>query len=155
MVPTNSQECSPKSNCESIGWAVIRTAGWLGDRAIRQAVKDTDEWFDQTVQDTGDVLTGNSKAQDNDPDPVLPSPESKAFDSLTNRNPILVGDCFEFGEVGVDALSIDSTNSADSWTIEDLQGLIAGGGYDSIDPMNESLIDSMNSIFEVAEIPMF
>ncbi len=91
----------------------------------------------------------------NNPVPGLPSPESKAFDSLTNPNPILGGDGFEFGEVGVDALSIDSTLGADFTTIEDLQGLVAAGGYDSIDSMNESLLDSLNSIFEVADIPMF
>ena len=57
--------------------------------------------------------------------------------------------------MGVDALSIDSTSGADFMTIEDLQGFVAAGGYDSIDSMNESLMDSMNSIFEVADIPMF
>ena len=28
---------------------------------------DTGAWFDQAFQDIGDVLTGNSKAPDNDP----------------------------------------------------------------------------------------
>ena len=91
----------------------------------------------------------------NNPVPELPSPESNAFDSLTNPDPILGGDCFEFGDVGVDALSIDSTSGAAITTIEDLQGFVAAGGYDSIDSMNESLMDSMNSIFEVADITMF
>ena len=45
------------------------------------------------------------------------------------------------GAVGVDALSIDSTYGPDFTTIECLSGLVAGGGYDSIDPMNESPLD--------------
>ena len=77
------------------------------------------------------------------------------YDPITNSNPDLEGSAFEFSEVGFDALSIDGTYGADFTTIEDLQGFVAAGGYDSIDSMKESLMDSMNSIFEVADIPMF
>ena len=59
------------------------------------------------------------------------------------------------GAVGVDALSIDRNIGADFTTIEYFLDLGGGGGYDSIDSMNESLMDSMNSIFEVADIPIF
>ena len=59
------------------------------------------------------------------------------------------------GAVGVDALSIDRNIGADFTTIEYFLDLGGGGGYDSIDSMNESLLDSLNSIFEVADIPMF
>ena len=91
----------------------------------------------------------------NNPAPELPSPGFKTFDPLTNPNPGLESSAFEFSEVGFDALSIDGTYGADFTTIEDLQGFVAAGGYDSIDSMKESLMDSMNSIFEVADIPMF
>ena len=56
---------------------------------------------------------------------------------------------FEFGAVGVYALSIDSTYGAEFTTIEYFLDFVGGGGYDS---MNESLMDS---ILEVADIPMF
>ena len=77
----------------------------------------------------------------------------ETYDPLTNPNPGLEGSGPEFGEVGIDALSIDSTNEADFTNIEDLQGLVAGGGYDSIESMNESPLDSL--IFQVADVPMF
>ena len=59
------------------------------------------------------------------------------------------------GAVGVDALSIDRNIGADFTTIEYFLDLGGGGGYDSIDSMNESLLDSLNSIFEVADVPIF
>ena len=103
-------------------------------------------------QSTSDYVVGPDF---NNPAPELPSPGFKTFDPLTNPNPGLESSAFKFSEVGFDALSIDGTYGADFTTIEDLQGLVFVGGYDSIDSMNESLMDSMNSIFEVAEIPMF
>ena len=59
------------------------------------------------------------------------------------------------GEAGVDAVGINSNIGADFTTIEYFLVLRGGGGYDSIDSMNESLLDSLNSIFEVAYVPMF
>jgi hypothetical protein len=53
----------------------------------------------------------------NNPVPELPSPGFKTFDPLTNPSPGLESSAFEFGEVGVDALSIDSTNGAEIRTI--------------------------------------
>ena len=103
-------------------------------------------------QSTSDYVVGPDF---NNPAPELPSPGFKTFDPLTNPNPGLESSAFKFSEVGFDALSIYGTYGADFTTIEDLQGLVFVGGYDSIDSMNESLMDSMNSIFEVAEIPMF
>ncbi len=57
--------------------------------------------------------------------------------------------------MGVDALSIDSNIGADFTTIEYFLDLGGGSGYDSIESMNESPLDSLNSIFEVADVPIF
>ena len=59
------------------------------------------------------------------------------------------------GAVGVDALSINSNIGPDFTTIEYFLDLGGGGGHDSIDSMNESQLESLNSIFEVADVPMF
>ena len=103
-------------------------------------------------QSTSDYVVGPDF---NKPAPELSSPGFKTFDPLTNPNPGLESSAFEFSEVGLDALSIDGTYGADFTRIEDLLGLVAGGGYDSIASMDESLLDTLNSIYEVADVPMF
>ena len=54
------------------------------------------------------------------------------------------------------ALRANDADGYKSWLalgIEDLQGLVAVGGYDSIESMNEYPLDSL--IFQVADVPMF
>ena len=109
-------------------------------------------------QSTPDYVVGPDF---NNPAPELPSPVFETFDPLTNPNPGLEVRAFEYGAVGVDALSIDSIDDRilsylNPQEIADLMNILlaAGpvGGYDSIDSLNESLL---NPIFEVAEIPTF
>ena len=100
---------------------------------------------------TNDYVIGT---EFNNPAPELPSPVFETFDPLTNPNPGL-SSAFEFSEVRFDAVGINSNIGPDVTTIEELPGLVGGCGYDSIDSMKESQMDSMNSIFEVADIPMF
>ena len=54
------------------------------------------------------------------------------------------------------ALRANDADGYKSWLalgIEDLQGLVAVGGDDSIESMNEYPLDSL--IFQVADVPMF
>ena len=107
------------------------------------------------LQSTPDYVVGPDF---NNSAPELLSPVFETFDPLTNPNPGLESSAFEFSAVGVDALSIDSTNEEESYSRGNelfQEWLELGGGYDSIDSMKESQMDSMNSIFEVADIPMF
>ena len=47
---------------------------------------DAGAWIDQTVQDTGDVITGNSKAPENDPVSDVIEPLTNTYDPITNLN---------------------------------------------------------------------
>ena len=47
---------------------------------------DAGAWIDQAVQDTGDVITGNSKAPENDPVSDVIEPLTNTYDPITNLN---------------------------------------------------------------------
>ena len=88
------------------------------------------------------------------PVPEPPSPVFETFDPLTNPNPGLESSAIEFSEV--DALRIDRINDDDfnRRSLELFEDWLGRVGYDYIDSMMyESLMDSMNPIFDVAEVP--
>ena len=47
---------------------------------------DAGAWIDQAVQDTGDVITGNSKAPENDPVSDVIEPLTNTYDPITKPN---------------------------------------------------------------------
>ena len=95
------------------------------------------------LQSTPDYVVGPDF---NNSAPELLSPVFETFDPLTNPNPGLEVRAFEYGEVGVDVLSIDTINDEESYR-RALELLVewrirgGGGGYGYMEALRQQSIE--------------
>jgi len=111
------------------------------------------------LQSTPDYVVGPDF---NNSAPELLSPVFETFDPLTNPNPGLESSAFEFSAVGVDALSIDSTNEEESYSrgnelFQEWLELGGGGGYGHMEDLRQEIEYLLNERLQeaMAENPTF